>query len=127
MLGIVYLAAFVSLAWQVLPLIGSNGLTPADDYLHRLTAHFKFPTNGFFEFPSIFWYGISDSELSVLAWVGVALSLVVAAGYANVPILFALWALYTSFVNIGQEWYSYGWEIQLLEDRLPRMFLCPPA
>jgi len=29
--------------------------------------------------------------------------------------MLALWILYTSIVNIGQLWYSYGWEIQLLE------------
>jgi hypothetical protein len=36
-----------------------------------------------------------------------------------------LWLLYTSFVNIGQDWYSYGWEIQLLETGFLAMFLCP--
>ena len=26
-----------------------------------------------------------------------------------------LWLLYMSFVHLGQDWYGYGWEIQLLE------------
>jgi hypothetical protein len=30
-----------------------------------------------------------------------------------------------SFVNVGQEWYSYGWEIQLLETGFLAAFLCP--
>ena len=36
-----------------------------------------------------------------------------------------LWMLYMSFVNIGQEWYGYGWEIQLLETGFLAIFLCP--
>ncbi|HWB59228.1 MAG TPA: lipase maturation factor family protein, partial [Chthoniobacteraceae bacterium] len=125
LLGFVYLAAFVSLAVQVLPLIGSHGLEPAQDYIARVGAAPRTPTQGFFLLPSIFWFGISDGEMQTLAWCGAALSLVVLLGYANVPILLALWVLYTSFVNIGQEWYSYGWEIQLLETGFLAMFLCP--
>src|SRR4030095_2582464 len=102
LLGLVYLAAFVSLARQVLPLIGSNGLLPAQDFLGRVQAHFGSPTDGFLALPSLFWLGISDRELVVLAWIGAALSFVVMCGYANALVLAVLWFLYTSFVNIGQ-------------------------
>jgi hypothetical protein len=125
LLGFVYFAAFVSLAVQVLPLLGSNGLLPAQDFLPRVGIHFGSYIDGFLTLPSLFWLGISDGAMQTLAWIGVALSLVVALGYANVPILALLWLLYTSFVNIGQEWYSYGWEIQLLEIGFLSMFLCP--
>jgi hypothetical protein len=36
-----------------------------------------------------------------------------------------LWFLYMSFVHLGQEWYGYGWEIQLLETGFLAIFLCP--
>ena len=36
LLGFVYVAAFVSLLWQVLPLIGARGLTPALSYTARV-------------------------------------------------------------------------------------------
>jgi hypothetical protein len=49
----------------------------------------------------------------------------VIAGFANVPILAVLWFLYMSFVHVGQEWYGYGWEIQLLETGFLAIFLCP--
>jgi hypothetical protein len=39
----------------------------------------------------------------------------------------ALWALYMSFVHVGQDWYGYGWEIQLLETGFLAIFLCPLA
>jgi hypothetical protein len=40
-------------------------------------------------------------------------------------IMLALWALYMSIVNVGQLWYGYGWEIQLLETGFLAVFLCP--
>jgi Lipase maturation factor len=125
LLGFVYLAAFISLARQVLPLIGSNGLLPAQDFLASVQAHFGSRLDGFLALPSLFWFGISDHELVVLAWIGAVLSLVVMLGYANALLLAVLWLLYTSFVNIGQDWYAYGWEIQLLETGFLAMFLCP--
>ncbi|MGD1087894.1 MAG: lipase maturation factor family protein, partial [Verrucomicrobiota bacterium] len=59
------------------------------------------------------------------AWFGFALSCVVVAGYANAIVMAALWALYMSFVHVGQDWYGYGWEIQLLETGFLAIFLCP--
>jgi hypothetical protein len=49
----------------------------------------------------------------------------VLAGFANAWLLALLWFLYMSFVHVGQEWYGYGWEIQLLETGFLAIFLCP--
>src|SRR5436853_2991277 len=73
----------------------------------------------------LFWFGVSDDGLSILAWVGFALSLVVLAGYANAILLAVLWMMYMSIVHVGQTWYGYGWEIQLLETGFLAIFLCP--
>ncbi|HEY2142868.1 MAG TPA: lipase maturation factor family protein, partial [Candidatus Udaeobacter sp.] len=75
--------------------------------------------------PTLFWFGISDPALSMFAWVGFGLSLIVLAGYANAILLAALWAMYMSIVHIGQIWYGYGWETQLLETGFLSIFLCP--
>ena len=125
LLGLVYLVAFVSLALQVLPLIGGHGLLPAELYLDRVAAHFGSRTDGFLQLPSLFWLGAADPLLVSMAWVGVGLSLLLLAGFANAPHLALLWALYLSFVKIGQDWYGYGWEIQLLETGFLAIFLCP--
>jgi hypothetical protein len=77
------------------------------------------------QLPTLFWFGISDGGLKIFAWVGLAFSLVVLAGYANAIILGILWAMYMSIVHIGQIWYGYGWESQLLETGFLSMFLCP--
>jgi hypothetical protein len=36
-----------------------------------------------------------------------------------------LWLLYMSIVHAGQDWYGYGWEIQLTETGFLAIFLCP--
>jgi uncharacterized membrane protein YphA (DoxX/SURF4 family) len=59
------------------------------------------------------------------AWSGALLALSVLAGVTNAAVMAALWALYMSFVHVGQDWYGYGWEIQLLETGFLAIFLCP--
>src|SRR2546425_4661062 len=125
LLGLVYFIAFLSLARQVLPLIGADGLLPARLFLDRVQTHFGSARAGFLQIPSLFWLDVSDGVVVTGAWVGTALSLVVLLGFANAVLLAMLWALYLSFVHIGQDWYSYGWEIQLLETGFLAIFLCP--
>jgi hypothetical protein len=123
--GLVYAVAFLGLAQQVLPLIGHDGLLPADLYLGRLATYFGSRAAAFLQVPSLFWLDVSDRVLVATAWLGVGLSLLVLAGLANALLMAVLWALYLSFVHIGQDWYGYGWEIQLLETGFLAIFLCP--
>ena len=123
--GLVYLVGFLVAANQIIPLIGHEGLLPADSFLDRLEGHFGSRSAGFWQMPSIFWLNHSDAFIQSVMWVGAGLSLIVLCGYANVIILFVLWALYMSLIHIGQLWYSYGWETQLLETGFLAMFLCP--
>jgi len=125
LLGVIYAVAFLVAAQQILPLIGSHGLTPVDLFLPRVTAGTGSTMQGFLAMPSLFWFGHDDQTLVVTAWVGFGLSLVVVLGYANALLLAVLWALYMSFVHVGQDWYGYGWEIQLLETGFLAIFLCP--
>jgi uncharacterized membrane protein YphA (DoxX/SURF4 family) len=125
LLGVVYAAAFLCAALQVVPLIGRDGLLPAGRFLDRVAAHFGSRAAGFLELPSLFWLDASDRALLAVSWAGVALALVVVAGFANALVCAALWALYMSIVHVGQDWYGYGWEIQLLETGFLAIFLCP--
>ncbi len=125
LLGIVYAVAFLVAINQILPLIGSHGLTPVAIFLRRVTDTLGYKSAGFLRLPSIFWWDHSDSALLTGAWIGFLLSCLVTAGFANAPILFTLWFLYMSFCNVGQEWWGYGWEIQLLETGFLAIFLCP--
>jgi Lipase maturation factor len=125
LLGFVYAVAFLIAANQLVPLIGQHGLTPADHFLNAIQTQFGSRTAGMMQVPTLFWFGISDHVLSISAWVGFALSLIVLGGYANAIILAVVWAMYMSIVHIGQIWYGYGWEIQLLETGFLSIFLCP--
>ncbi len=125
LLGFVYFIAFLSLAQQVLPLIGHDGLLPADSFLMQVASHFGSRSAAFLRLPSVFWLGVSDTSLVVCAWCGTALSLAVCLGYANSLMMLTLWGLYMSYVHIGQDWFSYGWDIQILETGFLGVFLCP--
>src|SRR5437667_2517354 len=121
----VYAIAFLIAAQQLVPLIGEHGLTPANHFLTSIQTQLGSQMAGMFNIPTLFWFGISDNALSIFAWIGLGLSLVVLGGYANAIILTVLWAMYMSIVHIGQIWYGYGWEIQLLETGFLSIFLCP--
>jgi len=125
LLGIIYAVAFLVAINQVIPLIGSNGLLPLPYYLEYVRNALGSETSAFIRLPSIFWFFNSDTALLTFAWIGFILSCVVVSGYANAPLLTLLWILYMSFVHIGQEWYGYGWEIQLIETGFLAIFLCP--
>lgn len=124
-LGLIYAIAFLVAINQIVPLIGSNGLTPVGLFLKQVSAAMGSDGAGFMRLPSVFWLAHSDTALLVVAWIGLALSVMVVAGYANALVMGVLWFLYMSFVHVGQEWYGYGWEIQLTETGFLAIFLCP--
>ena len=123
--GAIYAIAFLVAINQILPLIGSHGLLPINSYTENITQALGSRTTAFMRLPSIFWFADSDTTLLTFAWIGFILSCVVIAGYANAPLMAIMWFIYLSFVHIGQEWYGFGWEIQLCETGFLTIFLCP--
>ena len=124
-LGLVYLVAFFTAARQLVPLVGANGLTPAALFISQIKAQFGSTWAGFELLPMVFWFDYSDTMLQVVPWIGVALACVMLAGYCNAISLAVMWFLYMSIVHVGQDWYGYGWEIQLLETGFLAIFLVP--
>jgi hypothetical protein len=126
LLGLVYLVAFASAARQVVPLLGHRGLLPAGALLTREIESAGSRTAAFRQAPTLFvWISASDQALLGVCWVGTLLSLAVVLGVTNAVVQLALWALYLSLVQVGQIFYGYGWEIQLLETGFLCAFLCP--
>jgi hypothetical protein len=119
-LGFVYSVAFLVLWNQLVPLFGSRGLTPANAFLARIRE-----TSSFWELPTLFYWGASDATLRMAAGVGLGLSLCLLLGAEHAALLAVLWALYLSFVHIGQDFYGYGWEILLIETGFLACFLAP--
>jgi hypothetical protein len=126
-MGFVYLVAFYVAAKQLVPLVGENGLTPAHIFFQRVVASPQYGSSfmGFLGFPSLFWIDCSDTWLRAIPWIGVVMSCFVLAGYANAIMMTVLWFFYVSIVHAGQDWYGYGWEIQMSETGFLCIFLCP--
>src|SRR5580765_4213939 len=124
-LGLVYAVAFLVAINQILPLIGERGLLPLGIFLAHVRDVYGSTGAGFLHLPSLFWFNHSDNFLLAMAWTGFIISCILLAGYANALLLTVLWFLYMSFVHVGQDWYGYGWEIQLLETGFLAIFLCP--
>lgn len=120
-----YAIAFLVAINQLVPLIGTDGLLPLHIYIKNIIGALGSKHEAFMRLPSVFWLDHSDTALLTVSWIGFILSLIVVAGYANIPLLAMIWFLYLSIVHVGQEWYGYGWEIQLCETGFLAIFLCP--
>ena len=126
LLGVVYLVAFLVAALQLLPLVGHAGLLPADKVVGGLVAESGSSLAAARRLPTLFLVmGVSDSAMVAVAWLGAGIALLVALGLTNAFAMALLWLLYLSIVQIGQEFYGYGWEIQLLETGALAVFMCP--
>jgi hypothetical protein len=123
LLALIYLVAFLVIYFQFDPLLGSHGLLP----VHLLLAwdRTRLGDWAYLRVPTLFWFGSSDAVLHAACYAGVALSFAALAGVTNAFVQLALWLLYMSFVHVGQIFYGYGWEIQLLETGFLAVFLCP--
>jgi len=112
-LAFIYLVAFIAATRQFVPLLGEHGLEPVGRWMQQVP---------FRSSPSLFYLAPKDSVFRAAAWLGVALSVFALSswpqrmGAAAASIVWAvLWVLYLSFVNIGQTFYSFGWETLLCE------------
>ncbi len=125
LLALLYFVAFLVLMRQAVPLIGYRGLLPADLYLDAVRGQLSSGFRLFWEVPSLFWWRISDAVLRNSAYAGLGLSVLAFLGFGNGIVLFLLWFLYLSFVNVGQIFYGYGWESLLLETGFLAIFAVP--
>nr|XP_009934284.1 PREDICTED: lipase maturation factor 1 [Opisthocomus hoazin] len=123
--------AFLVAYHQNKQLIGEKGLLPCKLYLQNVKKYFKGKVNmdALSYAPTIIWFldwSDMDRTLDYLSLFGLATStFVLITGCANMVLMAVLWVLYLSLVNVGQIWYSFGWESQLLETGFLGIFLCP--
>ncbi|XP_072205185.1 lipase maturation factor 1 isoform X5 [Excalfactoria chinensis] len=129
--ALLYLVAFLVAYHQNKQLIGEKGLLPCKLYLQNVKKYFKGKINldALSYAPTIIWFldwSDMDSILDYISMLGLVISaFVLITGCANMILMAVLWILYLSLVNVGQIWYSFGWESQLLETGFLGMFLCP--
>ena len=109
----IYLVAFLTVLNQFKPLLGERGLLPVPDFVRE---------NSFRKYPSLFFWHYTDRLVDRVAWIGIGLSLTALLGFADggpvwlsLATWFLLWMLYLSIVNVGQKFFSFGWESMILE------------
>jgi Lipase maturation factor len=120
-LGFIYVIAFLIAVNQFRPLLGERGLLPVPVFVKQVP---------FRATPSLFYLFPNDRAFAAAAWVGLALALVAVTGISDRYTLWfsmlvwaSLWAIYLSFVNVGQTFYGFGWESMLLEAGFLTIFL----
>ncbi len=123
--GLCYAMAFLVLVIQGPGLIGEQGILPMGRYLEMVAQHYGSESAAFQKLPSLFWWNHSDGMLLAVGWTGLLISGAVLCGYANSVMLLVLWALQLSLVHVGQLFWGYGWETQLLETGFLAIFLAP--
>jgi len=122
-LAAIYLIAFLVAARQFVPLLGERGLLPVPEFVRAVP---------FRSSPSLFHFRYSDRLFGVVAWGGAALAAAALVGLPDtwpIPLTMllwaALWGAYLSIVNVGQTFYSFGWETLLLETGFLAIFFGP--
>src|SRR5437867_1029594 len=113
LVGIVYLAAFLSLWLQIDGLAGSDGILPAARFLDSVRSQ----TGGerYWFYPPLCWLDASDAFLNILCGGGAFLSVLVILGVAPAPCLFLLWLSYLSLTIVCREFLGFQWDNLLLE------------
>ncbi len=113
LLGLIYLAAFVSFAVQAQGLIGAHGILPIAEHLNWLAE--SADARRFWFVPTIFWIDASDLSVTLVPWLGAACSLVLFFDKFTRTNLVILYLLYLSLYHAGQIFMGYQWDILLLE------------
>ncbi len=154
-IAFIYSIAFIIAYNQNINLLGKNGLKPANRFMQKFEIEFQNKEMGydkknfkldqssipfitslgdkfqlFLHLPTFFWFFDYETKIDELLMYtsmigGVMSILVLITGRANSLIMLTLWILYHGIVNIGQTWYSFGWESQLLESGFISIFLVP--
>ncbi|MDB6175848.1 MAG: hypothetical protein JWL59_5159 [Chthoniobacteraceae bacterium] len=122
-LGLVYLIAFVSLAIQILGLVGERGILPARQFFDAAGAQLGF--SRYWILPTVFWWNASDAFLVGICWAGAGISALLVAGIWPSACLALLWLLYLSLCVACRTFLGYQWDALLLETGFLAIFLIP--
>ena len=122
-LGVIYLIAFASLWVQVDGLIGSDGVSPVNQFLPAV--HAQLGKDAYAILPTLCWFSTRNTFLHFLCGGGAVLSVLLIFGIAPGLSLVALFAFYLSLTIAGQTFLSFQWDVLLLEAGFLSIFLAP--
>jgi len=122
-LGVIYLIAFVSLWAQVDGLVGSDGMSPINQFLPAVRA--QIGGDAYTLLPTLCWFNSSDAFLHFLCGGGVLFSLLLIVGLGPAVSLVALFVSYLSLTIAGQIFFNFQWDVLLLETGFLSIFVAP--
>ena len=112
-MGLIYLVAFVSFGVQALGLIGSHGILPLSEFTSAVRS--QLGSEGYWQFPMVFWLDQSNLAILAVCWAGTALSLFLIFNLLPRMSLFFLYGFYLSLFYAGQIFMGFQWDSLLLE------------
>jgi hypothetical protein len=110
---LVYLVAFVSFGIQAQGLIGRRGILPFGDYLRA--AQESLHASAYWNVPTLLWLHPSDSAMKALWLTGCLWALIAVFGRWQRPAMAVCLVLWVSLCGVGQDFYSFQWDILLSE------------
>lgn len=128
LVGLVYLAAFLSLWVQIDGLAGSKGVLPLGAQMAAIAENFgaagRMP-EAWWQMPSLLWFGSTDAALHTWLAVGVLASAAMVAGLAPGWAALLAWVCYLSFATAVPVFLNYQWDTLLLETGLLTLLWAP--
>jgi len=123
-LGLIFLSAFYSLAFQIHGLIGERGILPARDYLQQVHTVLG-GVRRFWYAPTLLWAGAGDTALTLLIAAGVAASVLLIVNVWPKMSVALCTVLFLSCIAALQDFSSYQSDGMLLEAGLLSIFFAP--
>ncbi len=122
-LGAIYLIAFLSFWVQADGLVGAKGIAPLPQFLQA--ARTQLGAQAWLALPTLSWLNSSDAFLHFLCAAGAVVSALLIFEIAPLLCLALLFPLYLSLTVAGQTFFSFQWDILLLETGFLALFLAP--
>ena len=123
-LGLIFLSAFYSFAFQIHGLIGEHGILPAGPYLHAVRDALG-AVQGAWYAPTLLWFGAGDRALTVVVVAGIVSSLLLTVNVWPRLTIALCTALFLSCIAALQDFSSYQSDGMLLEAGFLSLFFAP--
>lgn len=123
-LGLIYLISFASFWPQIVGLVGSHGISPADQLIEAVRT--QYGHGAWLEFPTLFLFGVTDHALVGCCALGCVAALLLLFGVFPRLAAAACWILYLSIALIGQPFSNFQWDALLLEAGFLAIFAGAP-
>jgi len=122
LLGLIFLAAFISAWVQIDGLMGSRGILSVQSFLAAVRS--VVGSERYWQFPTLCWLNASDGFLHFLCGGGVVASVLLILGIGW-PALGVSAAFYLSLAVAGQDFFYFQWDYLLVEAGFLATFFAP--